>query len=157
MDAQSNKLVVFLDHDIASRSAAENRLLVSVAQTHECKNCFVLSGYHFLTLSVPRRSLLKLSIGVPQGSAPHMIVYPEGQPQSILAEAYGDLFMGMFVPEGLLYSFQSCKHFVTKQMKILPSAPVCCQRTRSLAVDNSDEVLLRAYSPWKPMARSADT
>lgn len=78
-----------------------------------------------MSLVVPRRSLLKLSVSVPLGSSPHLIIYPKGQPSAVLADAYGDLFMGkartvvspcvFFLPSSfcLLSVFPSCLLFVS--------------------------------------------
>ncbi|KAL8434896.1 hypothetical protein Efla_000707 [Eimeria flavescens] len=93
------------------------------------------AGYHYLTLSVPRRSLLKLSVSVPQGTAPHMVVYPEGQPANVLAEAYGDLFMeadsaGRYVirftfvpPNGSAGCPIVRFHFVATPVSLVPVCP----------------------------------
>ncbi|KAL8447304.1 hypothetical protein Emed_004515 [Eimeria media] len=93
------------------------------------------SGHHFLTLSVPRRSLLKLSVTAPQGSAPHMVVYPEGQPANVLAEAYGDLFMEAdsagryvirftFVPPRDSAGCPTARfHFVATPISLVPVCP----------------------------------
>ncbi|KAL8269942.1 hypothetical protein Esti_006130 [Eimeria stiedai] len=93
------------------------------------------AGHHFLTLSVPRRSLLKLSVTVPQGPAPHMVVYPEGQPENVLAEAYGDLFMEAdsagryvirftFVPPRDSAGCPTARfHFVATPVSLVPVCP----------------------------------
>ncbi|KAL8449287.1 hypothetical protein Emag_003671 [Eimeria magna] len=95
----------------------------------------IRAGHHFLTLSVPRRSLLKLSVTAPQGSAPHMVVYPEGQPANVLAEAYGDLFMEAdsagsyvirftFVPPRDSASCPTARfHFVATPISLVPVCP----------------------------------
>ncbi|CDJ44140.1 hypothetical protein ETH_00014930, partial [Eimeria tenella] len=93
------------------------------------------SGHHLLRLSVPRRSLLKLSVRSSSGTSPHLVVYPEGQPAAVLAEAYGDLFMeadsaGLYVIRLTLTpaaSSASCPflhfHFVVAPLSLIPVCP----------------------------------
>ncbi|XP_026190358.1 uncharacterized protein LOC113146624 [Cyclospora cayetanensis] len=117
------------------------------------------SGHHFMTLSVPRRSLLKLAVSVPQGSAPHLVVYPEGQPANILAEAYGDLFMEAesagryvirfsFTPPG--GSAAACPvahfHFVAAPTSLVPVCPWARGTQENLSTEQLRQAALAAFS-----------